>query len=236
MIPPLVKLLCNLLISPKIVLTNSHSVIPDRSQGGSSINKGQVELMIHRRFPGLNEVDWDGQGMRQWATYNILFSKPGLVDPTYRKVQLNNDVENLVILAPTTKTPLFKEEEVSRFITFGEVDPEVKILSRPMSTTKFLLRFHNTNEDLTKTVSTSVFNNANYAATTVLETSLTANQAKTDMIKKRLNWNGLQLNNPAFAKNDYLTSSQFSLRPLEIRTFTVTFASKSEQLEEIIEI
>jgi len=174
--------------------------------------------------------------MRQWATYNILFSKPGLVDPTYRKVQLNNDVENLVILAPTPKTPLFKEKDLPRFVAFGEVDPEVKILSRPMSTNKFLLRFHNTNEVVPKTVSTSVFSNSNFAATAVLETSLTANQAKTDMIKKRLNWNGYQLNNPAFAKNDYLTSNQFSLRPLEIRTFTVTFASKNEKIEEVIEL
>ena len=45
--------------------------------------------------------------MRQWATYNILFSKPGSVEPNYRNVQLNNDVDNLVILAPTSKTPLF---------------------------------------------------------------------------------------------------------------------------------
>lgn len=86
----------------------------------------------------------------------------------------------------------------------------MKVLARPMSTTKFLLRFHNMDETVTKNVSTSVFTNTNYAATKVVETSLTANQAKADMIKKRLNWNGLQLNNPAFAKTDYLTSSKNS--------------------------
>jgi hypothetical protein len=25
----------------------------------------------------LNEVDWDGQGLRQWVTHTILFDKPG---------------------------------------------------------------------------------------------------------------------------------------------------------------
>lgn len=46
-------------------------MLNDRSQGGSSLSKGQLELMIHRRLkrpgPGgsfeLNEVDSDNNGL-----------------------------------------------------------------------------------------------------------------------------------------------------------------------------
>ncbi len=48
------------------------TVIPDRSQGGSSMNSGQLELMVHRRLvhddgmgviEPLNELGPDGNGL-----------------------------------------------------------------------------------------------------------------------------------------------------------------------------
>jgi len=81
-------------------------------------------------------------------------------------------------------------------------------MARPMGTNKFLLRFQNMDEGSSQDVSTQVFKNPNYASASVVETSLTANQGKSDMISKRFNWNGLKLNDPSFVKTDYLTSGK----------------------------
>lgn len=91
----------------------------------------------------------------------------------------------------------------------------------------------------TRNVDTSVFARSSGSGK-VVEMSLTANQAKSDMVTKKYNWNNLGINNPNFAKTDYLNSSkiskinlliifkidQFELRPLEIRTFIVDFGSE----------
>ena len=94
------------------------SVIPDRAQGGASISQGEVELMIHRRLvnddargvdEALNEKDWDGKGMRQWVTHTLLFNKPGFISTSHREVQLHRDTANIVVLAPTSKTPFISK-------------------------------------------------------------------------------------------------------------------------------
>lgn len=82
-------------------------------------------------------------------------------------------------------------------------------------------------------VPTLVFQNDKFKQYTVVEMALSVNQPKSAMIQKRYNWNGLDLNNPAYANTDYLTSSQFLLRPLEIRSFVVEFSSPSSN-EEVI--
>jgi hypothetical protein len=57
--------------------------MPDRAEGGSSITPGEIELMLHRRLSmdddrgvnePLNELDWDGQGLRQWVTHTLFIS------------------------------------------------------------------------------------------------------------------------------------------------------------------
>lgn len=56
------------------------TVLNDRSQGGSSLQKGRIELMQHRRVPVddnkgvneyLNELDHDGKGIRVPASYYV---------------------------------------------------------------------------------------------------------------------------------------------------------------------
>jgi catechol 2,3-dioxygenase-like lactoylglutathione lyase family enzyme len=214
----------------------SLAVIPDRSQGGASISQGEVELMIHRRLvnddargvdEALNEKDWDGKGMRQWVTHTLLFNKPGFISTSHREVQLHRDTANIVILAPTSKTPSLNKTETKTVGGFVQVSGSIKLMTRPMGTNRFLLRFQNMDETTSQDVSTQVFSNSNYAKSVVTEMSLTANQAKTEMISKRFNWNGLKLNDPSIAKTDYLTSDHFTLRPLEIRTFIVQFGASS---------
>jgi len=61
------------------------SVQNDRSQGGSSLGKGEVELMQNRRLPAddckgvdenLNETDKNGLGIRVPASYYVQFTSP----------------------------------------------------------------------------------------------------------------------------------------------------------------
>lgn len=87
-------------------------------------------------------------------------------------------------------------------------DPRIKLLTRPLSTTKFVMRFQNMDENETLEVSTEFFESDSHGGRgSVVEMALSLNQAKSDMIKSRMNWNGLDLNNPAFVNTDYLTSS-----------------------------
>jgi len=217
------------------------AIIPDRSQGGASLTRGHIEIMIHRRLrnddyrgvgEALNEIDWDGQGMRQWVTHTLLFTKPGYINTTHRRVQLYNDVSQITLLAPTTKTPFFDKQEVnSTSLGAAEFPSDVKLTSRPLTPTKFMLRFQNMNEKTNQTVTTKVFDNPLYSKKTVTEMSLTYNQAKKDMISKRFNWNGLKLNDPSFVNTDYLNKDSFLLRPLEIRTFVIQFGASNEAIE-----
>ncbi len=188
--------------------------------------------MIHRRLvnddargvdEALNEKDWDGKGMRQWVTHTLLFSKPGFISTSHREVQLHRDTANIVILAPTSKTPSLNKTETKNVGGFVQLSGSIKLMTRPMGTNKFLLRFQNMDETTSQDVSTQVFSNSNYAKSVVTEMSLTANQAKTEMISKRFNWNGLKLNDPSIAKTDYLTSGTiiefFSIINFLIRSF-----------------
>lgn len=141
---------------------------------------------------------------------------------------MNNDIANIVLLAATSQTPVeIETQEQQGFGDFSNIGKDIKLIARPLSTSKFLVRFQNMNEYQTNSVSTNVFSNAQGSGT-VTEMSLTANQPKTAMIQRRYNWNGLKLNDPSFAKTDYLDSSTFSLRPLEIRTFIVQFTTSTQ--------
>jgi len=220
-----------------IVMTDPNTkerlfIMPDRAQGGTSPYHGSLELMIHRRLlrddgkgvtQNLNEVDWDGQGMRQWVTHNILLSKADYLAPSYRQVQMDRDVDILTFFSDLSSvgTPN-QTPEPAQSVGFIDIDPMVKLTTRPINATQFLLRFHNMDDASNRTVHNSVFKSPAYASLHVVETSLSANQPKTEMLKRKLNWNGLDLNNPNYAKTDYYTGTEFVLRPQEIRTFVVT--------------
>lgn len=73
------------------VKTNgSITVLTDRSQGGSVLREGEIEIMIHRRLltddwrgveEPLNETDADGEGLRQTVRHYVVFGDQ------YRRVQ-----------------------------------------------------------------------------------------------------------------------------------------------------
>jgi hypothetical protein len=73
------------------VKTNgSITVLTDRTQGGSVLREGEIEIMIHRRLltddwrgveEPLNETDADGEGLRQTVRHYVVFGDQ------YRRVQ-----------------------------------------------------------------------------------------------------------------------------------------------------
>mmetsp|Transcript_5906 Transcript_5906/g.5149 ORF Transcript_5906/g.5149 Transcript_5906/m.5149 type:complete len:132 (+) Transcript_5906:2731-3126(+) len=99
----------------------------------------------------------------------------------------------------------------------------IKVWARPYGPGHICLRFQNMDERNNRTVPTSFFNTTKYNPPTVVEYTLNFNQPKADMILAKKNWNGIQYNDPKFINNDYKDSDKFLLRPLEIRTFNVTF-------------
>jgi len=73
--------------------------MPDRAEAGGSINNGEIELLVHRRLllPGcsalneaLNELDWDGKGLRQWIKHRLIVVDEGL-ETDHRKLQYYDD-------------------------------------------------------------------------------------------------------------------------------------------------
>lgn len=50
----------------------------DDSRGvGEPLNELGINYYIERIELTHFNVDWDGQGMRQWVTHTLLFNKPG---------------------------------------------------------------------------------------------------------------------------------------------------------------
>ena len=65
--------------------TRQLTIMTDRSQGGSSINDGQVELMIHRRLlyddwlgvaEALDEKGMSGEGLVTRGKYHVFLNHP----------------------------------------------------------------------------------------------------------------------------------------------------------------
>jgi lysosomal alpha-mannosidase len=93
------------------------SVLPDRAQGGSSINDGEIELMLHRRLlkddgygvgEALNETAYD-QGLVARGRHIVVFGSDSASSPsvTAQQRQLSQSrmvLDPLVLLSPTSLT------------------------------------------------------------------------------------------------------------------------------------
>lgn len=81
--------------------------------------------MMHRRITEddgrgvnepLDELDWDGMGLRQWVTHQLIIDNYGSFQVDHRWLQYNNDQPNIVFFSPVSSTP-FKQYSTLIFLT-----------------------------------------------------------------------------------------------------------------------
>jgi hypothetical protein len=128
-------------------INNQHrlTVLVDRSEGGSVLKEGCIELMLHRRtvhddergvFEPLNETEADGKGLRQIIRHYIVFGED------YRKVQKRND-QPILIMWSNTSASNFTNRQTTP--TALHVPDDVKLFLRPLGSDDYILRLHNFN-------------------------------------------------------------------------------------------
>eukprot|EP01016_Furgasonia_blochmanni_P032995 TRINITY_DN3415_c0_g1_i6.p1 TRINITY_DN3415_c0_g1~~TRINITY_DN3415_c0_g1_i6.p1 ORF type:complete len:779 (+),score=127.44 TRINITY_DN3415_c0_g1_i6:782-3118(+) len=206
------------------------TVVPDRAQGGTSLNPGQVELMIQRKL----EVD-DGRGVGEalkedhfipntgetvpiiaTMIHRIILTKPGEWEYDWRNVQWDQDQPNILMLAPTDTATfnITTRKPQSQNFGFKQLPRLVKVWIRPYDEKVFVVRFQNMGDKKTEEVIVDdKWTHMNWD-----ERSLTTNQQKKIMHAKRMRWNDMQA--PPQENKDY-KDGNIRLRPQEIRTFVV---------------
>lgn len=162
----------------------------DRTQGGSSINRGEIEIMIHRRIlkddwrgvgEPLSETELDGAiGLRQKMMHYLVFSD--VSETRSRKLQYELDSAPIVILANDSLSEFLRNptiKETSLNLHSFEAKLGLKIYLRDLGNNTFLLRLFN--NDATNSQRFAL--NHDYE-----ERSLSTTLSKEEMEKNKLNW------------------------------------------------
>jgi hypothetical protein len=134
-------------ISDPKASTKHVSVLTDRSMGAGVINKGEIELMVHRRLladdwrgvdENLNEtevINGKEVGLTQSIRHYVVFGN------NFRKVQKQNDQKILITIAPSTSGSFSSGQLRPAAL---KVPDSVKLYLRPMfNTNSYLFRLHN---------------------------------------------------------------------------------------------
>lgn len=221
------------------------TILNDRSQGGSSLKNGSIELMIHRRLlhddafgvgEALNEPGVDGHGLVVKGKHYLLVSDISSAAPKHRKL-----AEKL-FMAPLLSFVSIKsvKQYISNFRTQASfvsqpLPSNVHLLTlEPWSDKKILLRLEHMYEhyedpkNLSKPVKVSLTNLfKNFDITSVREMTLGANQYKNESFV--MNWSRLHILKKHSIKEarNYQwkkLNSGFDivLTPMQIRTFELT--------------
>lgn len=213
------------------------TVLTDRSQGGSSIQNGSVELMIHRRLlhddafgvgEALNEPGVDGHGLVIRGTHYLIFNN---ITSAARK---HRPLAQKIFLQPELSFATYNSSEAEFIKKFRtkysglktSLPPNVHLLTmEPWKKGTKLLRFEHIFEFdddpvLSKPV-TVVLKDlfTDFDIVSLTETTLSANQFIKDA--RRLNWNTGRSNDIGKpGTNDKAVSDLIvSLIPMQIRTF-----------------
>ncbi|KAL4634653.1 hypothetical protein ACB092_04G216100 [Castanea dentata] len=230
--------------------SNELSVLVDRSVGGSSLRDGQLELMLHRRLirddsrgvgEALNEtvciskkcrgltivgkyylrIDPLGEGARWRRSFGQEIYSPLLVAFTE---QDGHDWTKLHLPTFHGMAPSYNLPENVAIITLQELE-DGKVLFR-------LAHLYEVGEDKDLSAMTSVelkkvFPNKKIKKIT--ETSLSANQERTEMERKRLVWKvegSFEEEEPKVVRGGPIDPAKLvvNLAPMEIRTFIIEFS------------
>eukprot|EP00331_Platyophrya_macrostoma_P022192 CAMPEP_0176445692 /NCGR_PEP_ID=MMETSP0127-20121128/23863_1 /TAXON_ID=938130 /ORGANISM="Platyophrya macrostoma, Strain WH" /LENGTH=983 /DNA_ID=CAMNT_0017831547 /DNA_START=80 /DNA_END=3031 /DNA_ORIENTATION=+ len=219
------------------------TLLTDRSHGATSLQNGQLEVMLHRRLicddgrgvgEPLNETDWDGQGLRQWFSNRLVF---GNDSDAQRTAQFHLDQPNMVLLAQYPQTSIekivmsshphvnvhsaFRVERMLEAVNNDVLPDNVKITYKPHNATDYTIWIHNLNE-ANVTVPVAALSELPNQTVTLSELSLSGNQLRSVMLQKKMTWNGVQ---PSTAGVYSPGDDQIIFRALEIRCFHLTVTS-----------
>jgi len=184
-------------------------VMTDRSQGGSSLASGQLELMLHRRClhddafgvdEPLNETGYDGKGLQIRGTHQLMFLNNS-ESSDYRVASLQMALRPIIAF---TDKPV---KLTQKLLNAGAISDNVQLLSlEQLSANLFLIRLENIYEKSEDNRSATIDLQELFQRkiTNMRETLLAAN---TDKSATRKFWN-----------------YKITLMPMQIRTFLVDLA------------
>ncbi|KAJ8263831.1 hypothetical protein GJAV_G00141790, partial [Gymnothorax javanicus] len=204
------------------------TVVTDRSQGGSSIHDGSLEIMLHRRllmddFRGVGEAlsepgDY-GDGLVARGRLLLALTPPAAAAETHRPL-----AESLV-LQPLLSVQAGHPDAVLEFSGMqAALPPAVHLLTvSQWDADSVLLRLeHQYQAKESKRLSQPVTINLQKLFSTLVvvqvsEMSLAANQWKDEMT--RMAWNGHTGEKPLRREEGDPSTWEVTLKPMEIRTF-----------------
>ncbi|QCD96917.1 lysosomal alpha-mannosidase [Vigna unguiculata] len=230
------------------------SVLVDRSIGGSSLQDGQIELMVHRRLllddskgvaEALNETDCVGGDCRGLTVQGKYYYR---IDPLgegakWRRT-LGQEIYSPLLLAFAEKDD--KDDWTnSHVLTFSGIDSSYAlpdniaiITLQELEDGRVLLRLahlYEIEEDKDLSVLATVELKKLFPGRKIKEVkemSLSANQERTEMEKKRLHWKVEgSSGNRHVSRGGPVDPKELKveLSPMEIRTFTIYFDGVSDQ-------
>lgn len=234
------------------------SLLVDRSVGGASISDGELEIMLHRRLlyddgrgveEALNETVCaldSCTGLTVQGKYYIRFDPLG--EGSKWRRSFGQEIYSPFLLAFAEKDDKWTNFPVS---TFSALDPSYSLPENVVILTlqeledgTVLLRLahlYEEGEDKDLSVMASVelkkvFPNEKING--IKETSLSANQGREEMEKKRLSWkvegsNGRE-DSPLRGGPVDPIKQVVELAPMEIRTFIINFSSKPPSLLKVL--
>jgi lysosomal alpha-mannosidase len=221
------------------------SILNDRTQGGSSLTEGTVELMVHRRLTRkgvggtliINEEGIDGKGLIVRGKHFLFFNTISDSAKLYRDFSQRIFMEPIVSFAKYNSTEAeFRTKHVTSFSGLSRPLPEnVNLLTlENWKTNQLLIRLEHFYEssdsnDLSKAVTVdlqTLFKTLKI--TNIVETTLAANEILSE--SKRLNWNSNVWFSEKEERGRRAVDFNIHLTPQRIRTFILTVENNSQPL------
>ncbi len=215
------------------------SLIPDRTQGGTSLKDGSIELMIHRRLSNddgygmdeaLNELGFDGRGLVARGKHLLLLDDSEDRMNKMKRVRKELYWKPFPIFATVSK-PCSEKPFVGISHELGD---SIHLLSlEELSENNILIRFeffYEINETKSKSIDISlkeIF--TNFQVIDAIETSLSGIEPIAEVQAGKLEWNCTQCHNKAKMKGHSGGNSHkfnITLYPNEIKTFLLKINRK----------
>jgi len=213
------------------------SVLNDRTQGGSSLTPGTVELMVHRRLTHqgsggdfiIDEDGVDGKGLVVRGKHYLFFKPISESTKHYRDLSQKLFMEPIVSFAKYNSTEAdFLTKHVTTFSGLNENLPEnVHLLTlENWKNNQILIRLEHffessDNDQLSKPVDVNLANLfKTFKVSDIVETTLAANELLSE--SERLKWNSNHWFSDEKQRNRRAADFTVHLTPQQIRTFILT--------------